>query len=191
MQKMIHIGNFQKRNPKVLTGHNAKMSINGKEVIRFNDANYFSGVDYSIGGDISAMHVLGDFHPKEIVPPPSIEDRIVDFAKNLSQAIERDLFEGGGSSLVGVCSPEECRLALETFKEAAKLCSENLGNELHVDMNLLFPNSINFIPNSINFIPLNIGIDHLKTQFSGSSIGPQEVKCSNPIIHIGNFKEWI
>ena len=177
MQKMIHIGNFQKK-PKVLTGRNAKMSINGKEVIRFSDANYFSGADYSIGGDISAMHVLGDFHPKEIIPPPLIEDRIVDFATSLSQDTERRENFGKPDEIY---SP--FRFSLKPMKiDMDSIKAEIVGNEMHVDMNWVFPNSI-------NFIPLNIDMDHLKTQPPGGDVGPQEVLLTRDIVHIGNFNK--
>lgn len=257
MRELIHIGNFKRKSNKVLTGYNAKMFVNGKEV------GHFNGIDYSIDREnikdlpvadvefdafrgiveFEEIHILGKIDPEEIVPVNiqiececsgfdtdknalaelcsggvSIEDDITIIAdqtlardidkrkdhlhlKTLSQALSGDIEASffGEYGLAGVVKEEDQQLTLETLKETAKMCAENyrqaeevylpfgiahrplkidmdsikteiIGNEMHVSMNAIFTNSI-------NFIPLNISIDNL-------SIAPVK-----ELVHIGNFED--
>ena len=187
MRELIHIGNFKRKSNKVLTGYNAKMFVNGKEV------GHFNGIDYSIDRDISAIYTLENSHPKEIVQSSEpVEFEVTDFkiskdinssdfmgfldieglsickdtqqhvvdqiARRLSADIEKDLFEGYGQDCsFASINLEGSPLTIETLKETAKMYVENFG----------IPDRM-FPPLGIAHEPLKIDWDSIKTEIRGN-----------------------
>ncbi len=167
------------------------------EIIPPNGSIEFTCTNFKIAEDIDPSDFMG--------LPKIAEDTIAEqITRALTEDIEQCLFGGGTPevedlSIAGLSSvthkegaftletlqevhqkilgafgvPEELLIPFQTFK-ALELDIDSLeveieGNEMHVGINAMFPKS--------------------DVKPPGGDVGPQEVKTSREMIHIGNFRQ--